>query len=170
MGKVKTSTNGAASVNNTLADQIVTQGGWVTFQQAAELLGQPESKIRTAVKGNEIFKADGVVDKRKIPGTNFEVMYIREEVLQAWAFALAANAVQGVQRIRSKGNKFSVWLTPDQVDAVQAALTPFGVTLERAFKPKEPNKGSGDPEAPTANGAEAPASGEISLEELFSGA
>lgn len=139
----------------------------LTYKQAAQYTGFAESKIRGAVKTSPILTAEGAVEKRKIEGTDFEVTYIKLSALKEWSESLTRTNAQGVQRNKATGTKYFAFIRQDQIAQVEAALSPMGITLEKAYQPKPATEAPAEgAESPPA-AEQAPAEGEVTMADLF---
>lgn len=144
--------------------------GEVTFKQAAQYTGFPESKVRTAIKTHDAFKAEGAVNKREIEGTDFSITYIRVDALQAWMAALDAKGNAGVSRVKAEGTKYTLFVKPEHYDQIVAFIAPMGYTLEKAYKGSKATKAEGASPAPVTTAEQVESTeGEATMADLFEG-
>ncbi len=106
-----------------------------TIYTLSQETGIPQPTIRAAVKTHPLFQVEGAVEDREIEGSAHPPMkWLKLDVFEAWRKDRATK--ERTYTPRAGGTRFIVRLEPNQVDAVAALLTPLGVVLERAAKPK----------------------------------
>lgn len=144
---------------------------YLTIYEVAKANNFTKAKVRTAFANHPIFKAEGVVRERAIPGTDYAPLKeARASAVAEWLEALKAGRSPKTTRLGAEGKKYIVRLPVSDANGKQVQVIVDGVTYdvvaEQAFKRKGTSGNAAAAQTAAINPASAVPPEQVTIEAL----
>lgn len=131
--ELKAQSNGASEEPTPVSET------WLSYKQAAEYAGKSKQTITNAVKKHSaIFTADTQRSQTYHPDFP-AVRELAKSAIDAWLEASAKDDTVGTRAARGAGRRMVIRVKDSDREAVAAALAPFGIELQIAYKSRAKN-------------------------------